>query len=108
MSRSTSATLPSATRALARLGQNVRLARKRRGLTAGLVAERAGMSRPTLRALERGEPAVTLGALVNVLLVLGLHEELGAVAADDPVGRELADADLLGGGSGRRSRGARS
>ena len=45
-------------RVLAELGENVRLARKRRGLSAVLMAERAGLSRPTLRAIERGDPGV--------------------------------------------------
>ncbi len=76
------------------LGENVRLARQRRQLTAELVAERAGMSRPTLRSLERGGSSVTLGALANVLYTLGLVEELAAIGGDDPFGRKLEDARL--------------
>lgn len=52
------------------------------------------MSRPTLRALERGDRGVTLGALANVLHSLGLAEDLAAVARADPVGRTLQDAAL--------------
>ena len=51
MPRPTSAVQPRVARLLAELGENIRLARRRRGLSAQLVAERAGMSRPTLRAL---------------------------------------------------------
>ena len=94
MARSTSHPLPSVSRALGELGQNVRLARLRRKLTAELVAERAGMSRPTLRALERGEPSVTLGALANVLHSLGLEGDLRLLAKDDQLGRALQDARL--------------
>ena len=82
--------------ALAVLGDNVRLARRRRGLSQALLAERAGMSRPTLRSIERGAASVTLGALANVLHSLGLEEDLQAVARDDELGRRLQDAKLLG------------
>lgn len=94
MPRATTRTLPAVSRLLAELGENVRLARKRRGLSAGLLAERAGMSRPTLRAVERGDASVTLGAVANVLHCLGLEKDLGLVARDDELGRKLQDAAL--------------
>ena len=94
MPRKVAAPLPTVARALSELGGQVRLARQRRQLVAALVAERAGMSRPTLRALENGSPSVTLGALANVLHVLGLEKELGAIGRDDPFGRKLEDARL--------------
>ena len=97
MGRKTVTPLPSLRRILAALGENIYLARRRRKLTATHVAERAGMARPTLRAIERGDPGVTLGAYANVLLSLGLEKDLSLIAHDDTFGRKLQDADLLSG-----------
>jgi transcriptional regulator with XRE-family HTH domain len=94
MSGPTSAVQPRVKRLLATLGENIRLARRRRGLSAVLLAERAGMSRPTLRAIERGEAGVTLGAVANVLHSLGLEQDLAQLARADERGRELQDAAL--------------
>lgn len=95
MGRLTSPALPSVERLLRTLGENVQLARRRRKLSAQLVAERAGMSRPTLRAIERGDPGVTLGSIANVLHSLGLENDLVLVARDDDLGRKLQDAALI-------------
>jgi transcriptional regulator with XRE-family HTH domain len=86
--------MPAVERLLVELGQNIRLARQRRQISAQLLAERAGMSRPTLRAVERGDPGVTLGAIANVLHSLGLANDLAAIARDDELGRKLEDAQL--------------
>jgi ribosome-binding protein aMBF1 (putative translation factor) len=94
MSRPTSAVMPRVERLLAELGENIRLARRRRGLSAVLLAERAGMSRPTLRAIERGDAGVTLGAVANVLHSLGLEQDLAQLGRADERGRELQDAAL--------------
>lgn len=95
MSRKSSDPHPIVRRLLRELGDNIRTARLRRGFSMALVAERAGMSRPTLRAVERGEPGVTLGSYANALHGLGLHEDLALVAADDELGRKLQDAKLV-------------
>ena len=94
MGRTTTLPLPSVARALAALGENVRLARLRRQLSAELVAERAGMSRATLRAIERGDPGVSIGAYANALHTLGLEADLQEVGRADVLGRRLQDAGL--------------
>jgi transcriptional regulator with XRE-family HTH domain len=94
MARKTTVQLPALKRLLEALGENIRLARLRRRLSAQLVAERAGMSRTTLRAVENGEAGVTLGAYANVLHCLGLENSLALVAQDDVLGRKLQDANL--------------
>lgn len=86
--------LPPLERRLVQLGERIRTARLRRRLTAKLVAERAGMTVTTLRAVEHGGMGVTVGAYVAVLHVLGLDGDLDAVAATDALGRDLQDARL--------------
>ena len=79
------------------MGENVKLARKRRKLTTVQVAERAGIDRSTLYQIEKGNPRVSLGAYFNVFRVLGLQDDFLKLAADDQQGRLLQDMQLLGG-----------
>lgn len=86
--------LPAAILGLQRFGERLRLARKRRRLTAKQVAERAGMTAVTLRKLEEGGSGVTIGAYLAVMQVLGIEGELDKLASEDVMGRELQDARL--------------
>lgn len=95
MAQTSSEPHPSLRRLLTEVGENIKLARLRRGLSMEVVAERAGMSRTTLRSVERGEPGVTMGSYANVLHTLGLHEDIALVGRDDELGRKLQDAELL-------------
>lgn len=87
--------LPKNARILQTLGENIKLARLRRKLSTELVAERAGIGRMTLYKIELGSPSVGMGNYVQVLFVLGLHNDLAKVAADDALGRKLQDEDLV-------------
>lgn len=80
---------------LEQMGENIKLARKRRKLTTIQVAERAGIARSTLYLIEKGDASVTLGAYFNVLRVLGLQNDIVKLAADDDFGRKLQDLELL-------------
>ena len=80
---------------LCQMGEQIRLARLRRNLPAALAAERAGISRQTVTAIEKGSASVAMGAYAAVLHALGGPEQdLLLIAKDDELGRELQDLDL--------------
>ena len=65
---------------VAQLGQRIRAARSRRGLRREDLARRAGISRSTVEAVERGELSTGIGAYVRALWAVGLDQELDLVA----------------------------
>lgn len=83
-------------RILRKLGADIRDARRRRRLTAAIIADRARIDRATLGRVERGMPSVSLGVYATVLFVLGLVDALSDVAdpAKDHVGRLLDEERL--------------
>jgi transcriptional regulator with XRE-family HTH domain len=95
----TATLFPKQVKLLEQLGENIRLAMKRRKLTQTQLAERTGLSKPTLRKIERGEGSVSIGHYLLVLSVLGLAEDVAEVAANDLLGRKLQDIELLKGKS---------
>ena len=88
--------LPKFNQLLGQMGENIKLTRKRRKLTAVQVSERAGIARSTLYLIEKGDASVSLGAYFNVLRVLGLQNDFLKLADDDEFGRKLQDLELLG------------
>jgi transcriptional regulator with XRE-family HTH domain len=87
--------LPTASKILAQLGEDIKLARLRRRLSTEQVAERAGISRSTLWLIEKGTSSVAMGTYLQVLFVMGLEKNFLNIANDDVLGRKLQDADLL-------------
>lgn len=85
---------PKAVNALRVLGENLRLARRRRRITAKMMSERANLSVMTLRAIERGSPHVAMCNYMAVIACLGFQDDVAAVAANDVLGRDLQDAEL--------------
>ena len=83
-------------RALRKLGQDLRDARRRRRIPVELMAERASISRTTLNKIEKGDPGVSIGNYARVLFVLGMAGRLGEVAdaKTDAVGLELEEENL--------------
>jgi transcriptional regulator with XRE-family HTH domain len=73
-----------------RIGGHLTAWRKLQNLTAEQVADRAGISRDTLRKLERGEVTVGLNVLLDVARVLGTLDRI--VEALDPYETDLGRA----------------
>jgi transcriptional regulator with XRE-family HTH domain len=78
-------------RALKKLGQDLRDARRRRRIPMELAAERADISRATLSKIEKGDDGVSLGAYAKVLFILGMAGRLAELADPtfDTLGMDL-------------------
>jgi transcriptional regulator with XRE-family HTH domain len=78
------------------LGEHLTAWRKLLGYTSAQVAERAGISRPTLVKLEHGDPTVSVSTLLAVGRALGVAERLveGIDPYDTELGRASADRVL--------------
>jgi transcriptional regulator with XRE-family HTH domain len=83
-------------RALKKLGADISAARRRRGITAKLVAKRAFINPKSVTRVERGDSGVSIGVYATVLFVLGMSDRLADLAdiAHDPLGRTLAEEQL--------------
>ena len=79
---------PDIENALVRLGEDIRIARKRREWTIKEMSERMFVSRQTLSRLEHGDPGVTLSVLSSALWVLGMENKLSILISpeEDQVG----------------------
>jgi transcriptional regulator with XRE-family HTH domain len=87
--------LPKGQRILTQVGENIKLARRRRKISTQQLSERAGLSRATLWQIEKGTASVAMGAYFMVLFSLGLEQDFLRLAEDDVLGRKLQDAGLL-------------
>ena len=88
--------VPATENILKTMGEQIKLARLRRDLSAELVAERAGISRASLWKVESGNPAVASGIYAAVLHALGnMDRDLTLVAKDDEMGRQMQDLNLM-------------
>jgi transcriptional regulator with XRE-family HTH domain len=94
MSKKNVTLYPASAKELGALGQRLKDARLRRRFSMETVCARADISRPTLYKIEQGDPSVAMGMYVQVLRVLGLLEDLGVIAKEDPLGRRLQDEAL--------------
>jgi transcriptional regulator with XRE-family HTH domain len=85
-----------ATQALRKLGRDLALARRKRGISTSDMASRLFVSRDTLWRLERGDATVALGTLATATFVLQLHDRLANLAspASDELGLGLDERRL--------------
>ncbi|MEI6715431.1 MAG: helix-turn-helix transcriptional regulator [Verrucomicrobiota bacterium] len=85
-----------ATNALRKLGRDLAVARKKRGISTLDMAERLQVSRDTLWRLEKGDPSVAIGTLATATFILQLHDRLSGLAApsSDALALELDEARL--------------
>jgi transcriptional regulator with XRE-family HTH domain len=93
----TSASIPlPAAHALRKLGRDLALARRKRGISTEDMAARLFVSRNTLWRLERGDPTIASGTLATAAFVLRLHDRLANLAAPatDALGLDLDERRL--------------
>ncbi|MCC5931555.1 MAG: helix-turn-helix transcriptional regulator [Cyclobacteriaceae bacterium] len=95
MGKSKPVLLPKMQLLMDQVGEQIKLARLRRKLSADQVAERTGISRRTIYSIEKGSSTVSIGYYLNVLKVLGLEKDILKLAKDDDLGRKLQDAGLI-------------
>lgn len=83
-------------RALVAAGDDLSLARRRRGLSTLSMAERAGISKKTLYRLEQGDPGVSWGAVIRVLNILNLLPEVNKAlnTTNDALGLALMNKSV--------------
>lgn len=63
-------------------------------MTQEVLAERVGVSIPTIGKLESGDASLSLATVLRALTVLGLGDDIDLIAAQDALGRELQDNAL--------------
>jgi transcriptional regulator with XRE-family HTH domain len=67
---------------LLQLGDRLKRLRRSQGLGTVEMAERVGITRNTLRAVEAGDPATAIGTYLRVMSILGVSGEFALLASD--------------------------
>jgi len=95
MNRNAPTLAPRLNARLNKVGEQIRLARLRRNLTAIELAKQSGMSRATLYKIEKGNPNVSFGSYCAVLHTLGLDEDIELLASNDSLGKSIDERNTL-------------
>ncbi|MBV9990778.1 MAG: helix-turn-helix transcriptional regulator [Alphaproteobacteria bacterium] len=87
---------PTVKRSLAKFGNDLATARRKRGLTTIAVAERMGVAKNTYLRVEKGDAGVGLGVYAMALFVLGFGDPLTTLvdAGRDDIGLLLDEERL--------------
>ena len=83
-------------RAIAKLGRDLSLARRRRQITQASLAERIGPSLATVRRLEKGDPRIPIHFMARTLQVFGELDRLNQLldTGEDQIGLSLMDEQV--------------
>ena len=87
------------------LGEHLRLARKRRKESLRSWALRMNVSVPTLAAMEKGDPRVSMGVYATALWLIGRDDALRDLAAPENDSQALAQEMLVIQNKGKRRNG---
>jgi hypothetical protein len=87
------------------LGENLRLGRLRRKESLRTWALRLNVSVPTLTAMEKGDPRVSMGVYATALWLMGRDEALRDLAAPENDAQALAKEMLVMQTKGRKRHG---
>lgn len=76
---------------LKQVGENIKIARVRRGITIRELANRVHVDERTISRMEKGDSSINFKNLITVLAVLGISESIGELAnpIHDEVGKAL-------------------
>lgn len=77
------------------MGEQIKLARKRRRLSLSAIAERAQCTQLTLMRVEKGVPTVSIGIYARILYALGLDDDLLLIALKDEAGNALVNTEIM-------------
>lgn len=77
------------------MGEQIKLARKRRGISLAMMADRAQCSQLTVMRAEQGLPTVSIGVYARILFGLGLADDLLLIAQKDEVGNAITNARII-------------
>lgn len=86
--------MPETMQTLEKMGIRIKKARLRRNIRAEQLAERAGISKGTLSAIEKGVPTVSIGAYTAVLCALDMERDLDRIVLDEKGKRQYRDLNL--------------
>ena len=95
MRQQSSIPLP-ANHALRKLGRDLSIARRERGISTADMASRLFVSRDTLWRLEKGDPSVGIGTLATAAFILQIHDRLANLAnpSTDSIALDLDEGRL--------------